>query len=355
MKVFNALAVAVFLGAVGFITYSLIKDSDKKYYTTTYAETADVQDILHLSGFVYPSKEIEVKPQISGVIDAVYVNIGDIVNEGDPIVSISLVPNSSEVEQLRSNVNLASINLSTAKVSYERQKLLLEKKAISKVDFEASEKEFLTAKENYSTALKQLNLRQKGKEPSNNIVRSSTSGIIIDISVKVGASVVERSNFTAGSTIATIAGADYYIFRADALEKNVGSLYLGMPVKLSLLAFDGKEADAVITKISSKGEMNGGAVKFPIEAVFSMADDAEKLRSGYSAIGEIVISTVKDALTLPEKCINFKGDTTYVYVTDSLKNRAMERIVTVGLSDGEKVQIMDGITPKDLVITNYHD
>lgn len=355
MKAFNVFAVTVFVGAVGFITYSLIKDSDRKYYATTKMEIATVVEKLHLSGFVYPSKEIEVKPQISGVVDALYVNIGDIVKEGDPIASVSLVPNSSEVEQLKNNVNVARINLSTTKTTYTRQKQLFEKKAISKVDYEAAEKDYLTACENHSTALKQLSLRQKDKNASDNVVYSSTSGIIIDIPVKVGSSVVERSNYNAGSTVAIIVGADHYIFKTDVQEKNIGRLCIGMPVKLSLLAYDGMEIEATVSKISAKGEIIGGAVKFPVEAVFALNDSTMELRSGYSATGEITISCERDVPTLPEECINFKGDTTYVYVTDSLGWTTEEKIVTLGLSDGEKVQIIDGITATDNVITNYHD
>ena len=238
MKAINIIAVTVFVGAVGFISYSLIKDSGKKYYATVRAETATIEDALHLSGRVYPSKEIEVKPQISGVIDAVYVGVGDAVKDGDPIASVSLVPNSSEIEQLTSAVNIARISLDAAKLSYERQKVLLEKKAISQKDYEVAQKEYLSAKENLTTAVKQLNFRQKSSRNAGNIVRSSTSGVVIDIPVKVGASVVERSNFNAGSTIATIAGADHYIFKADVPEKNIAGLDVGMPVSLSLLAYE---------------------------------------------------------------------------------------------------------------------
>ncbi len=355
MKIFNAIAVMVFIVAVGFITHSLIKDSEKKYYATTTAEMSTIEEKLYLSGFVYPSKEIEVKSQISGVVDAVYVSVGDAVKEGDPVASVSLVPNSSEVEQLKSNVNVARINLTTAKATYERQEQLLEKKAISRVEFESTQKEYLTAQENYSTAVKQLSLRQKGKDRSNNIVRSSTYGVIIDIPVKVGSSVVERSNYNSGSTVATIAGTDLYIFKTYVPEINIGSLNIGMPVKISLLAFEHFEIPAVITKISAKGEIQGGSVKFPIEAAFALNEDSMKLRSGFSATGEILLSCVSDVLTLPEKCINFKSDTTYVYVTDSLKNKVIEKNVTLGVSDGEKVQIVEGITTEDNIITNYHD
>lgn len=355
MKIFNVIAITAFLGAASFITVRLIKDSRIKYYSTTQIAMSSIEEKIHLSGYVYPSEEIEIKPQISGVVDAVYVKIGDKVREGDPIASVSLVPNASEVEQLTNAVNIAKINLSSAQSMFERQLALYEKKAISKVDYESAEKDYEMAKENYSTAVTQLAFRQKSKRTSHNVVRSSTSGVVIDIPVKTGSSVVERSNFNSGTTVATVAGTDNYVFRANVTEKSVARLRVGMPVKLSLLAYESHELEAKIVNISAKGESNGGAVKFPIEAEFSLSDRAIDLRSGYSATAEILLSRVESVCALPEKCINFKGDTTFVYVTDSLRHSARMKIVSIGPSDGDNVQIIDGVTPEDLVITNYHD
>lgn len=355
MKAFNRVAAVVFVGVAGFITYSLIHDSNKKYYVTTKAEVGGIEEKIHLSGFVYPSKEIEIKPQISGVVETLFVEVGAQVKEGTPIASVSLVPNSSELEQLTNTVNLARINLSAAKSSYQREKRLFEQNFTTRADFEAAERDYLMAEENYATAVTQLSLRQEGKQTSNNIVRSSTSGVVIDIPVKVGSSVVERSNFNAGTTVATIAGADRYLFKANVPEKSIGSLRTGMPVKLSLLAYEGMAIDAVIVRISAKGEMVGGAVKFPVEAEFFPEDKTIDLRSGYSATAEILLSRATDILTLPEKTINFKGDTTFVYVTDSLRRTVSEKTVSLGLSDGKKVQILSGVSEEDLIITNYHD
>lgn len=357
MKVFKAIVITVFVGVVGFITFSLVKDRNtgKKYYATTRPVIASIDEKLFLSGFVYPGKEIEVKPQISGVIDAVYVSIGDRVKEGDPIASISLVPNSSEVEQLTSSVNLARINLESARVRYERQKQLYEAKAVSKVDFETVEHEYRTAQENFSSAQHQLSLREKGKKTGNNIVRSSTSGVIIDLPVKVGTSVMERSGYNPGSTVAVLAGTDHYLFRANVPERNIGSLDIGMPVKLTLLAMDSLRIDATIMTISAKGELQSGAVRFPIEAVFTNDKNSHVIRSGYSAMGEILLHRAENVITLPEKSICFKGDTSYVYLTDSLKRTIWEQDVRLGITDGNKVEILSGVLTTDYVITNYHD
>lgn len=355
MKAFNAIVIAVFVGVVGFITYSLLKDSGKKYYVTTHPSISSIEEKLYLSGFVYPGKEIEIKPQISGVVDVVYVSIGDKIKEGDPIASISLVPNSSEVEQLTSSVNLARINLESVRLRYERQKQLFEAKAISRADFEAVEQEYKTAQENCSTAERQLDLRKKGKKSGTNLVRASTSGVVIDIPVKVGSSVMERSGYNPGTTVAVLAGTDHYLFKANVPERHIGSLEVGMPVTLSLLALDSLQIAATIMTISSKGEMQSGAVKFPIEAMFTFEGDSRTIRSGYSATAELLLRRVESVVTLPEKSISFKGDTSFVYVTDSLKRDVREQEVRLGVSDGDKVEILSGVSPRDYVITNYHD
>ena len=355
MKAFRYFVIVLFLGVVGFITYSLLKDSGRKYYVTTMPVISTIDEMLTLPGFIYPGKEIEIKPQISGVIDAVYVSVGDNVKEGDPIASVSLVPNSSEVEQLTSNLNIAQINLDAVKLRHERQKQLYEAKAVSRADYESVEQEYKTAQENVSSAKRQLDLRLKGRKTASNVVRSSTSGVIIDIPVKVGSSVVERSGYNPGSTVAVLAGTDHYVFKASVPEKSIGRLHVGMPVTLSLPALDSLLVNAAIQTISAKGEMNSGAVKFPVEAVFTYDGEMGVLRSGYSASAKILLRRATDVMTLPEKAICFHGDTSFVYVTDSLKKSATSRDVRIGLSDGDKVEILGGLSSKDLVITNYHD
>ena len=355
MKPFNLLVLAVFVGVVGFITYSLVKESNQKYYTTVRPEIFTIEEKLNLSGYVYPGKEIDIKPQISGVIDAIYVSVGDHVKGGDPIASVSLVPNSAEVEQLTNNMNLAEINLESVKIRYERSKELYEAKAVSRADFEAVEQEYRIAQENFASAEHQLDLRRKGEKTAANIVRSSTTGVIIDIPVKVGSSVMERSGYNPGSTIAVLAGTDHYLFRASVPERNIGALEVGMPVSLTLLALDSLRIEATIMTISAKGEMQSGAVKFPIEAVFTYEGNGPTLRSGYSATAELLLRRAIDVLTLPERSICFRGDTSYVYVTDSLKQKVWEQEVHLGLSNGDKVEILSGVFPADYVITNYHD
>lgn len=358
MKPFNVFVTILFLSVVGVITYTLIKDSQKHYYVTRKAELATIEETLELPGYVYPSKEIEIKPQLSGVVDEIFVQIGDRVSAGSPIASVSLVPNSTEIEQLQSSVKVAKINLDAISVSFERTRMLYEKNAVSLAEYEAAEREYKNAQENYNTSLRQLEIRRNDSrkgENSANVVKASTSGIVIDIPVEVGSSVVERSSYNAGTTVAVLAGDDYYVFKAEVPEHNIRSLFVGMPVEISLLPYDSLSINASIVKISAKGNNQNGSVKFPLEAEFTHSGNDIEIRSGYSAVASILISKAENVLALPEKCLKFRGDSILVYVTDSTKKVVEERLVAIGLSDGENVEILEGLEASELVVTNYDD
>ena len=359
MKAFNFIVGTVFVGVVGFVAYTILNDSKVKYYVTVKPEYSTIEETMTLPGYVYPSREIEIKPQLSGVIDEIFVKVGDRVQTGAPLASVSLVPNSSEIEQLQSNVTISKINLDAVTSKYEKVKQLYEKNAISRLDYESTERDYLTTQENYKTAVRQLNIRKNdlsGQINSANIVKASTSGIVIDIPVEIGSSVTERSSYQAGSTIATLAGEDFFVFKADVPEHQISSLSVGMPVVLRLLPYDTLSIDAVIVKISAKAVNSNGGVRFPIEAEFTLpANNGIEIRSGYSADARICLHKVEDVLSLPEKYLKFKGDSVLAYVTDSTKKMVREKLLTLGLSDGEKVEIINGIRESDLIVANYDD
>lgn len=355
MKAFNLFAIAIFIGVVGFITYHLIDDSNKKYYTTEVPQARALSTQLTLSGYVYPDKEVEIKPQISGVINEIYVSVGDFVKEGDPIASINIIASLSEIEQLESNLRKTEITLKSSEQNFNRIELLYQSNAISRADYEIAERDYNSAYENYTSALKQVRLRQTGQPAINNIVRASTEGVVIDIPVNQGSSVIERSGYNPGTTIASIASNQYYVFKANVSEMDISNISLEMPMKIRLPMYDDICIDAIITKIARKGELNSGVVKFPIEAEFKLTDAMGQFRSGYSGTALITTSHIDSVLTLSERSIHFRGDTTFVYVTDSLKKTQKEKVVSIGASDGEYVEIKDGVNGDNYIITNYYD
>ena len=358
MKIFNTIAVTVFLVVVGVIAYNVISDSHRKYYVTTSPSKQRVENKLFIPGSVYPIKEIEIKSQLSGVIDELFVKIGDEVHQGRPIATIRLVPNSSDIEQLENNLKITRIEYEAQKIDYERNKQLYSQRTISKVDMEASEKAYFVSEEKYRSAQNQLNILRRGYASSkdiSNTVKSSTDGIIIDIPVEVGSSIIERNNYNVGTTIAVLAEMNRFIFRAQIDEQYLKYISLGTKMRLTFNAYDSLTVDAAVTKIAAKGTETTGIVKFAVDAEFDITPKMPVIRSGYSATAEALLQQAENVLTLPEKCLTFRQDSICVYVLDSLTNKPVQRLVKTGISDGSLIEIVEGLTLNEKVITNYSD
>lgn len=358
MKIFNTIAIVVFITVVGVIAYNVASDSRKKYYVTTNPVKKTVENKLFIPGSIYPIKEIEIKSQLSGVLDELYVKIGDEVHQGKPIATIRLVPNSSDIEQLENNLKISRIEFEAQKTDYERNKQLYAQRTIPKVEMEASEKAYNVSEEKYRSAQNQLNILRRGYASSkdiSNTVKSSTDGIIIDIPVEVGSSIIERNNYNVGTTIVVLAEMNRFIFRAQIDEQYLKYISIGTEMKLAFNAYDSLTINASVTKIAAKGTETAGAVKFAVDAEFDILPNMPVIRSGYSATAEVLLQQAEDVLTLPEKCVTFRQDSTYVYILDSTTNKPVQRIIKTGISDGSEIEVVEGIMLNEKVITNYSD
>lgn len=358
MKIFNTIAIVVFITVVGIIAYNVASDSHKKYYVTTNPVKKTVANKLFIPGSVYPIKEIEIKSQLSGVLDELYVKIGDEVHQGKPIATIRLVPNSSDIEQLENNLKISRIEFEAQKTDYERNKQLYAQRTIPKVEMEVSEKAYNVSEEKYRSAQNQLNILRRGYASSkdiSNTVKSSTDGIIIDIPVEVGSSIIERNNYNVGTTIVVLAEMNRFIFRAQINEQYLKYISIGTEMKLAFNAYDSLTINASVTKIAAKGTETAGAVKFAVDAEFDILPNMPVIRSGYSATAEVLLQQSEDVLTLPEKCVTFRQDSTYVFILDSTTNKPVQRIIKTGISDGSEIEIVEGIMLNEKVITNYSD
>lgn len=358
MKIFNATAIIIFLAVVGIIAYNVASDTHRKYYVMADPVRQNIENKLFIPGSVYPVKEVEIKSQLSGILDELYVKIGDEVRQGVPVATIRLVPNSSDIEQLENNLKIARIEYESQKTDYERNKQLYSQRTIPKVDMEASERAYFVSEEKYRTAQNQLNILRRGYASSkdiSNTVKSSTNGIIIDIPVEVGSSIIERNNYNVGTTIAVLADMNRFIFRAQIAEQYLKNISLGTKMILTFNAYDSLMVDAIVTKIAAKGTETTGAVKFAVDAEFDITPNMPVIRSGYSATAEVLLEKAKDVLTLPEKCLMFRQDSIYVYVMDSVTNKPLKRNIQTGISDGSMIEIRNGLTMNEKVITNYSD
>lgn len=358
MKILNRIAIVIFIAVVGFIIFKVSKDSNRKFYTTEDPQLRTINDNLFIHGFVYPIREVDVKSQLSGVLGKLFVSVGDKVKRDDPIATVTQVPNSSSIEQLENSLKLAQIEHDAQLVEYKRCKLLFSQRVIALSDLEIAEKNYKVCSEKLRTAINQLNILKRGDDADSNIsnmVRSSTDGVVIGTPISEGASVVERNNYSEGTTLVILADMKRFVFRAQVAEKYLNRINKGSVMLLSFNAYDSLRVKAKVTEIAAKGIESSGLVKFSVDAEFEIVDDIPFLRSGYSSTAEVLLDKVVNVISINEQSLFFEDNSTFVYLLDSVTNVPIKREVKIGLSDSKFVELLSGISLLDKVITNYSD
>lgn len=300
------------------------------------------------NGTIEPRQEIDIKPVVSGVIRELYVDAGDTVRQGDKLATIQIVPDMLSLSQAENRVKSARINLQNARMDHDRNKPLAEKGVISASEMQTYDMALLNAQQELDAAQDALQLVRDGISRSsgsatNTIVRSTIDGMVLDVPVKVGSSVIERNNFNEGTTIATIADMKDLIFKGNVDESEVGNVRLGMPVVITVGAIDSTTWDANLEYIAPKGVEKSGAIQFEIRAAVQVKP-GQTLRAGYSANADIVLDQRDSVLTIPESVITFtrNGDSAFV---DVRNGDAWKRTyVRTGLSDGLNIEVLGGIS-----------
>ena len=358
MKKFLKITLLVVLtaGIIGTFVFLWMKSRPKVVvYETVNAEITDLQKTTVATGKVEPRDEILIKPQISGIIDEVYKEAGQSIRKGEVIAKVKVIPELGQVNSAESRVRLAEINEKPAQTDFDRVEKLFKDKLISREDFEKSEVALKQARVEVQTAKDALEIIKEGitknsASLSSTLIRSTIDGLILDVPVKAGNSVIMSNTFNDGTTIATVANMNDLIFKGKIDETEVGRIHEGMPVKLTIGALQNLTFDAKLEYISPKGVEENGANQFEIKAAVSVPDSVQ-IRSGYSANAEIVLQRAQQTLAVPESVIEFSGDSTFVYVmTDSVPEQKFQRKpVTAGMSDGIKIEIKSGVTAKDKI------
>ena len=358
MKKFLKITLLVLLaaGIIGTFVFLWMKSRPKVVvYETVTAEVADLQKTTVATGKVEPRDEILIKPQISGIIDEVYKEAGQSIRKGEVIAKVKVIPELGQVNSAESRVRLAEINEKQAQTDFDRIEKLFKDKLISREDFEKSEVALKQSHVEVQTAKDALEIIKEGitknsASLSSTLIRSTIDGLILDVPVKAGNSVIMSNTFNDGTTIATVANMNDLIFKGKIDETEVGRIHEGMPVKLTIGALQNLTFDATLEYISPKGVEENGANQFEIKAAVSVPDSVQ-IRSGYSANAEIVLQRAQQALAVPESVIDFSGDSTFVYImTDSIPEQKFQRkSVIAGMSDGIKIEIKSGVTAKDKI------
>lgn len=344
---------AIFIGTFIFL-YQKSKPKTTVYETVT-PEIADLEKTTVATGKVEPRDEVLIKPQISGIISEVYKEAGQTIKQGEVIAKVKVIPELGQLNSAESRVRVAEISTAQAETDHERIKKLYNDKLISREDYEKSEVEIKKAREELQTAKDALEIIKEGITKnsasfSSTLIRSTIDGLILDVPIKVGSSVIMSNTFNDGTTIATVANMNDLIFKGKIDETEVGRIHEGMPVKLTIGALQNLTFDAELEYISPKGVEENGANQFEIKAAVH-APDSVQIRSGYSANAEIVLQRAQKVLAVPEGIIEFSGDSTFVWVmTDSIPEQKFERRqIKTGMSDGIKLEIKEGLTGKEKV------
>lgn len=351
----------ILLSFVGFAVlgtfYFLWKKSRpvETVYGIVAPETGTVETKTVATGNVEPRYEILIKPQISGIISELLKEAGQNVKAGEIIARVKVIPEMVQLNSAESRVNVAKINLGQLENTFKRDELLFNQGIMTAEDYDVSRSNYLKAKEEVDNAQSALEIVRDGIAKNSRVesttqIRSTITGMILDVPVEVGNSVIQSNNFNEGTTIASIANMNDMIFKGYVDETEIGRIHEGMPITLTIGALESQKFDASLEYVSPKGEEKSGAIQFEIKAAVTIPDSVF-IRAGYSANAEIVVKKAENVMTIPESAVEFSGDSAFVYLLKAEKPRQLfeKHEIKTGLSDGIKIEVTEGLAGENKI------
>ncbi len=314
-------------------------------------EQASKQTIIKktvATGSILPLEEVLIKPNISGVIEEVYVEGGDFVNTGDLLAKIKVVPNLAALNDARDAIDNAKITLDDQVRNYQRQKGLFDKGVVSKADLERAQVTYDQAKQGYNAALKRYDIVKTGTakgfgNAANTLIRSTVSGMVLEVPVEVGNQVIESNNFNEGTTIAAVADVEKMIFEGKVDESEVGKITENLPLEITVGAIENQVFDAVLDYIAPKGKEENGAIQFEIKGTLKKQDTVF-IRAGLSANASIILARADSVLAIKEALVQFDDKTKKPFLEIETGEQSFERRdIELGISDGIFVEVKSGI------------
>lgn len=346
-----ALIAVVLIGTFVFL-YKKSQPEEIRYQEFT-ASKQDIARTTVLTGKIVPRNEVNIKPQINGIIAEIFKEAGQMVQKGEVIARLTVIPDMNSLSAAQSRVRLSEINLKQAQTNFEREKALYEKNLVSAEEYEKVEQALNQAREEYAASQESLEVIRDGVSSKNatsssTLIRSTITGLILDIPVKVGNSVIQANTLNDGTTVATVANMSDLIFEGQIDETEVGSLYEGMPLTITIGALRDYTFDANLEYISPKAIENNGANQFKVKAAVKV-DSEHTIRSGYSANAQIELEKKEGVLSVPESALEFIKEDAYVNIRQDDSTTYKQVKVTTGLSDGVNIEIKSGVNEGDVV------
>jgi HlyD family secretion protein len=353
-KLFGIVLGVLFLVLVAGTGWFLYRKSQEKpvVYQTSTARRADIVLKAVATGSVLPRKEVAIKPLVSGIVDELYVEAGQQIEEGAQVAKIRVIPDMSRLSDAESRLNKARISLTDAEREHARQKSLFGEGTVARAELDAAEIALQQAREDVEAARNNLDIVKSGTservaKAATTLVRATISGMVLDVPVEVGNSVIQANNFNEGTTIASIADMTDMIFEGKVDESEVGKIRTGMELVLTIGALPEERLAATLEYIAPKGVEEEGAIQFEIRAAVDEKPGL-LLRANYSANADIVLDKREQALAIDEALLQFDGDEPYVEVETAPQTFERREIVT-GLSDGIQIEVVSGLSESDRI------
>ncbi|WP_075591486.1 efflux RND transporter periplasmic adaptor subunit [Labilibacter marinus] len=353
-RVRNIILIVVFAFVfVGGFYYLYDQSREKEVVFKT--ESAEFKDIVKktvATGSVVPRQEIEIKPQESGIITEIYTEPGDLLKKGDLIAKIQIIPEMVQVNNAESQLNKAKIRFKNAEIEYKRKKDLYDNGVIAESEYLDQLMGYENAKEDVNAADNNLQLIKEGVTKNmgaqtNTIIKATIEGMVLDVPVEVGNSVIKSNTFNDGTTVAILADMGEMIFEGKVDETEVGKIKEGMDLLLSIGAIEGEKFDAKLEYISPKGVEENGAIQFEIKADVNLKE-GQFIRAGYSANADIVLDRRDSVLSINEKLLQFSNDTAFVEV-EVAEQQFEKKEIETGLSDGIQIEVKSGVQKDDKI------
>jgi HlyD family secretion protein len=353
-RVFSILLGLIVVAVIGGAFLYLYKKSQAKpvVWQTEQAETTDIIKKTVATGSIVPRQEVEVKPKVSGVLSELYVQAGNVVKMGAPLGKISIIPDALQINTAESQVRTAQIAFDNAKRELERNEGLFKQGVVADAELQTFRMSFALRQQELAVAGSSLQLAREGAtraqgKASTLIVTATTPGMVIDVPVKVGFSVIQANNFNAGTTVATIADMDDMIFDGRVDEAEVAKIKEGMKLSIKVGAIETDRLEGTLEFIAPKGKEQDGAIQFEIKAAVKKKPGIE-IRANYSANADIVLDEKKQVLAIREAVVQYDNSKPFVEI-ETTPQTFVKKDIKVGLSDGIKVEVLDGVTRADKI------
>jgi len=347
--ILTVIAVAVFLAA------KAKSDDGENGLRLIKVERGDIVEKALAIGRIEPKKEIAVKSKISGIVKNVFVEVGDLVETGQPLMEIKPDPTPLEYAEAKRNSEIALANFERASSEFGRMKALLESHLISQKDFDIAENEQTQAKLRLNMAQERLALIDLGStkvagRQVDTVIKSPVAGTVLERRVNEGDPVVPLTSYQAGTELLLLADMESLIFKGTVDEIDVGKLEQGMEAELKIGAIPDEDIWGSLARISPKAKKQDNATLFDVEIAITKRGN-KVIRAGYSANAELLINKAADILFIPERLVVFEEDRTFVEVQNAA-GEIEKKEIKIGLSDGINVEILEGLTQGEEVVEN---